>query len=392
MILVFIFLIFLLFISLLLSKNNFFSPGVITPGIWLICFCLFFILDHNLPSLSIKFLWALSLWVGCFCLFSNLFQIPKYSQNNYKPSRFIRDLYFIVSILMFPSVLFFAYKAILLGDSGNWAMDLRLAALGKSKHFVVAYGGWHIFLWKAAYLIELMFISKRNKWRVVLLALFYLVFGVLTMSKTILLDLIIITIVVLYFKEKIKAKYLLFSIIMVVFGFVWIQTLRHSISINSDNSNEFLVIYALSSMSAFDTLIPLSTTSWGENTFRFFYEVFYKLGVFDIQPVSPILEWIIKPIATNTYTIMYPFYKDFGFKGILIVGSLFGILYGYLFKKSQQKSYVYQILYAVFIPFLLFQYVGETFLTNFLGNMVLIVLLFIPFWSTKYKLFTKKHE
>ncbi|MDR1761108.1 MAG: hypothetical protein LBR55_01515, partial [Bacteroidales bacterium] len=108
------------------SKNNIFSPSVITPIIWIFCLSLFLILGQNLPSLTGQFLGAISLWVFLLTFFSMLVQSTKVSDKfDYVPNKIILDIYFVISVCTFPSLLAFAYSAISMGETGHWALDLR---------------------------------------------------------------------------------------------------------------------------------------------------------------------------------------------------------------------------------------------------------------------------
>ena len=94
-------------------------------------------------------------------------------------------------------------------------------------------------------------------------------------------------------------------------GFVIIQILRTN-QYYTFKMNDFISMYFLSGMPAFDTVKPYSSLHFGENTFRFFYALSYEFGFSKIEPVDPVLQFIKVPTITNTYTVLYPFYKDFG--------------------------------------------------------------------------------
>jgi len=396
MIFVFTLCVALLILSFILSKYNVLSPGVITSGIWLVCLSLFWILHHDLPALTFQFLGSLSIWVTLLCLSSLLMQSVKTSSGSQDPSIFVRDLFFWIPVITYPAFLMFAYKAIMLGDSGSWSMDLRMASLGKTTHFKEIYGGIHIIIWQVAYLIELFYYSRKNKKNVFILGFMILSFAFLTMSKAAFLDIFIKTICVLYFMKKVTVKHILIGLGSLFFLFAILQSIRYSTSVDSVNKQDFVVQYILSSMSAFDTLEPQSSLHWGENVFRFYYSTIYKLGISSIEPIDTLLPFIQKPIGTNTYTVMYPFFKDFGYWGIVFFAPLLGLLYGWIFNKAQRGNVYYILLFATFVPIILMQYVAEIFITSLFGYLKQIILLSIPFWAAKFKIFNQdkffKHE
>ena len=87
-----------------------------------------------------------------------------------------------------------------------------------------------------------------------------------------------------------------------------------------------LSLYLTSSIVAFDYFVePSSAISFGENTLRFIYAVGHSLGISD-APIQTILEFVGVPFPTNTYTLMYPFYKDFG-----LLVSLYSLLFMVVF-------------------------------------------------------------
>ena len=104
------------------------------------------------------------------------------------------------------------------------------------------------------------------------------------------------------------------------------------------------------------------------------------------------LKWVIKPIPTNTYTAMYPFYVDFGIIGLIIFPIIMGCTYGWIYKKADKGNNFYILVYATMVNMLIMQYAADLFFTCFFGNVKLILLLIIPFLEKKYNFlsFNKK--
>ena len=367
----------------LFSNRNVFSPVTITAAIWIVCLSLFLLLHHDLPPLSGRFLGSLALWVstlsiGSFCVQS--FRINHTS--NRDANLHVRNIFLLISTICYPFLFIWAKQALAVGDTGNWALDLRMAAIGQSALGDDTYGGLNIILWNITYTVELIYFTKKTWWRTALPALYVLSFGFLTMSKTIFLSFILMTLCILFFNKKIHIRHIIVGIIVLLASMVALQSIRHRNSVDTDDKKEdFLVLYALSSMSAFNTLKPGSAEHWGENVFGIYYAVTYKLGLSDFEPIDPILKFIYKPIATNTYTGMYPFYKDFGKAGVSIFGIVLGIFYGFLFRKAQKGSKYYLVIYAYVSNMILMQYTGDvvfTGLASLVKYMIIASLLFIP--------------
>lgn len=390
MIIVFILCVFLLILSLILSKNNILSPAVVTSGVWIFCLLLFWTLNHRLPPLSTQFLGSLSIWVALLSIFSLLMQSVSFKVESEEPSSFVRDVFFWISIVTYPAFLFFVRDALAFGNSGNWSSDLRMAAIGKTAHFKEIYGGIQLIIWQVSYIIELFYYSRKNRNRVFILGFFFLSFAFLTMSKAAFLEFFIKTVCILYFKKKIKVSHILIGIGALFFLMAGLQAVRNSKKADTVDKNDLVVLYVLGNMSAFDTVMPESSTNWGENVFHFYYSAAYKLGFIKDKPKEEaLLPFIKKPISTNTYTGMYPFFKDFGNWGVAVFAILFGLLYGYVFNKAQRGSVFNILLYTTFLQFILMQYVAEMFFTALVGYIKYIILLAIPFWAAKMNIFNK---
>lgn len=180
-------------------------------------------------------------------------------------------------------------------------------------------------------------------------------------------------------------KHILIGLSILLVFFFGLQSVRQTVKF-SDVHEDFFVTYILSNMSAFDTLQPASAEHWGENTFRFIYAVAYKMGISNIEPVETILKWIYKPVLTNTYSGMYPFFVDFGYWGVLIFSLILGSLYGWAFRKAQMGNNFHILLYAIFLNVIFMQYAAELLFTNLAGYFKLFIGLSIPFLFTKKNL------
>lgn len=383
---------FFVFGGLTCSKNNPFAPSVLTGLLWTVTLFLFLAVDHHLPPLSNGFFAILSCWIVGLSLSSLLTQSVTYRQDKYnEPSMMIRNLYLILSLLTLPSLFQFAHTALVGGASGNWALDLRLAALGKGSGFKETYGGWQTLIWPVSYMLELLCYERKRWWRLALALCIYGAFGVVTMSKMVFLSIFLYSGCILFFKGIIRLKHFVLAAIPMVVLFVALQMIRHSSHLSTVAAS-FLGTYLLGNMSSFDTLAPCSAHHFGENTFRFLYAIPYKLGISDLEPVDTILPWINYPVITNTYTGMYPFYVDFGVVGVILFAAILGAIYGWTFKKAQCGSNFNILIYAVFSHIIITQYVADMFFTNISGFLKLILLLLVPFYVTKNNLLVCKEK
>lgn len=379
----------ILIVGLGCSQKNILSPSIITGAVWLACLLMFLFMDHDLPKLKTQTFITISVWIFFFSISSLCTQACNYSKSLLdSPSLLIRNLYLAISILTYPLLLLFAYKAITLGTTGNWALDLRMAALGATETFDKPFESFYILFWNVSFFLELIAFKKKKYVRLVIISFIFLSYGFLTMSKIIIASSFIMAVVILHFKHIFKTKHLVYSISFLIFILILIQTLRHP-SIHSEDS---LIVYTFGNLSSFETVKPGTSVHFGENTFRIVYAVLHSLSLSPIEPINPLLPWIKDPLTTNTYTGLYPFYKDFGIWGVGIFAVILGGLGGWVYKKALSGNNFYISLYAHLMFIILLQFDAESFLTNFSRNVKFILLLAIPFFCTKHNLLYLKEK
>lgn len=384
--------VFFIYGGLYCSKNNPFAPAVMTSLLWLCCMVLSLTVNHHLPPLNGTFPTALLCWIIPLCVSSLLTQSVSYQPNQYNdPSTFVRNIYLILAIAFLPSLFRFAQIALANGTSGNWALDLRLASLGKGSGFKESYGGWQIVIWPVSYMLELLCFKKKTWWRLAIPLTIYILFGAITMSKMVFLSIFLYTGSILLFKRVIRLKHFVMAIVPLFIVFTLLQTTRHASQFSAVIS-DFVRTYIVGNMSAFETLTPGCSEHFGENTFRLFYAVLYKTGLSSTEPIEVILPWIEKPLVTNTYTGMYPFYVDFGLIGIILFALILGSIYGWTFKKAQNGSNFSILVYAVFTQIIFTQYVADMLFSNTAFYIKLILLLLLPFYITKNNLLSCKEK
>lgn len=376
-----------LVLSLICSRQNLFAPAVLVSGLWFVCTFLYMVVDHGLNPIRGQFPIGISFFVGCFTLASLFMQSLKVpvGYKNIVPSQIARDIYFYFSLITLPLLLYDVYGIIIHGGVGNVFSQLRIANV---KGFTSSF--FQVF-WLVAYLMELLCYSKEKRFRVIMLALINISYVFISMSKMNLTIIIVATAFVLYSRGiiKLKIRTILIGIMLLFAFFLAFQTWRTS---SQTQAKSFISLYLLSSMPAFETVLPETTEHWGENTFRFFYAANYKLGLGDIEPVDPILPFIHVPVLTNVYTVLYPFYKDFGLYGVIVFALFLGAFFGRLFKFVQSENLYAVVLYGLLLYCLFMQFMNEAFFTMFSQNLQYIIVAFIPFFITKHHLFEGKNK
>jgi oligosaccharide repeat unit polymerase len=320
-------------------------------------------------------IWSIGLVVGIW-----LTQSCSYKEHKWECSSTIKDLYFWISILCIPFFIYFVYQAITYGTSGNIAMDLRMATLGSNSHVGGdLYTPLYYVLWVVTYLLYLNDINRDHWRRAVILGFLVLLFSIATMSKALILTFGLMTLYILFRKKIISTRAILITGACLLVVMLAIHAIRQSQTMDEEQVVSIFEQYILRGFCAYDTLTPKSSEHWGENVFRLYYAVSYKLGFSDIEPINPLLPWVSKPAPTNTYSTLYPFFKDFGYAGVGIFAVLLGLMLGIVYKKAKSNNSFFIILYAYILIMVVMQYAAEYFFTNLAGHIKFVIILAIPY-------------
>lgn len=386
------------FVSLLLSlrtSKNIFAPATLVSALWLFCILAYNIYPHNLVPLKSQFYTAISIWVGVFTLSALLTQsIYQKPNNTHEPNLSLRNLYVVITFITFP---FFMWSIFNLlrehGLLGEIFINLRNAAAGHIRGLEEGTSrNYFAPLWLVTYVLELLHFRKDRLWIIVSLFLINFGWAILIMSKMNFLYLFISTFIIFFFYRKIKTRTILISLGVLFLFFTYFQILRAKEAELKDDKTlnyDFFTLYVLGGMPAFETVKPHSSVYAGEYTFRFVNAVTYKTGITSNKPPEAILEFVNvaqkdnKKVFTNTYTTLYPFFKDFGYKGIWIFALIVGFFYGYIYKKALKRDNPMIITYSIFTAFLVTQFINETTFTTMSFLLQILILSHIPYWINK---------
>jgi oligosaccharide repeat unit polymerase len=217
------------------------------------------------------------------------------------------------------------------------------------------------------------------------------------MGKMNMMILFLSTVIILSEKGIIKLKHMLIAVPLLIGLMLGLQVARGSMK-SLDKIDRFTALYLCTGIANINTNVqPQSAEQPAENTFRLYYAVKSKMDGGKTKVVNPVLEFKGVQIAdqwygSNTYTALYPFYKDFGMTGIWIFSIFLGLLFGALFKLGEDGSTCALILYAILAGCIPMQIMGDTFFSVISQNIQYLIAVLIPFVLSKYHVFEKKHE
>lgn len=363
------------------KKDNLYSPWNVTLLVWIFEIVMYLLIDHNLYPLEGNFEYAILIWVFSFVATSYGVYLIIPSRKPLQESLYNEvtfKLFYYVALFCIPVSFYITYRmANSLVGSSNIFYSLRYLTtqtdfdIGPLK-YVASFG-------QVLLLVECnnKIINKKRLW--VLIGL-NIVNALSSMSKTGLFVPIISSLFILIYNKKISSKYIGYAFVAFL-GLTLLFSSLRSYDGKAKSSEETLTVYTLSPIVAFDQSVKKNKPEeGGVNTFRFFYQVGASLGM-DLQAKNTIQEFINVPYKTNVYTCMMPYYKDFGYWGILFCAIIVGSFYGGIYKLIS-FSPMLKVFYAYLLTSLFLQFFDETLLVRFSLIVQFFVLSFFIYRDT----------
>lgn len=379
----------LLVFSILFARRRWYAPSVLASGVWLVSLMAYSWIDHGLHPLTKDTCTMITCWLALFCIpcwcVQSVYIKPIFK--DIRTSVTARDIYYYLTLFTLP-LMVFSVLLVVARSGGNPFSALRDANVAEDNGIRTT--GFFVIFWMVSYIMELQVVSKKNLGRVVLLFLVNLFYAFISMGKMNFMILFLASAIILTRRKILKIWHLAIGGVVMIFLFVGIQTIRGSYT----TPKKFAALYLTSSLGNLNTnLKPESAEHWGENTFRLFYAFKSALDGGHTKPVDPILEFKRVEVGefvfgSNTYTALYPFYKDFGKTGVMVFAVILGLLFGYLFKTSEDNSDFALVLYAILAGSIVMQFIGDTFFTVLSQNIQYLVAALLPFIISKYNLFS----
>ena len=375
----FIFLI-LLVIGYIKTKSLF-SPEVLVSGVWLFIIVLYYVIPHNLYPINGRFIECILIWVLGFYISSSIaYSITREGKIVCRKNKQIYRYEMIFAVLATVIIAVSCIKMALTSD--YFFLYLRSLNTGLDDNIQGDSNPLWAYLRSAmiiVYLIELINLNSENKKRCILFFMLNMLTCFVTMAKTQLLIVLFTSVLVLHRQGKITKKQLLLVALICLALFVLMQLLRTHEAGDFSLLN-FFAIYILSGSVAFDHFNPVSFAS-GSNVFRFFVALTNRLGLTSVTANETILEYTtIGPDSiTNVYTVLFPYFVDFGYIGVIVFSVINGLLCGYFYKKSKNSEPAL-IMYAMLAYTIVFSFLGEILFANLSTFLQYAIYAYIPYY------------
>lgn len=379
------FFLFLLGILAYRWNNSLFAPAFISNVLWGTFVLLYNITNNGLYPLGEKFYLGILLWSIMFTLGCWLVKGKNFSVADFVPNKFVLNIYFCLVVILAPIAMLKIYQKASEGPTDILFFNLRLLNTNPEEFdFSLGIYGYVYSLAAIALLAE--FLANKGKLykniKIIILIILNIGLSILTVSRTSFFFLVISLFIIYAFKSKVKLKHFAYVFAGIVVLFVGMTFLKDSFD-DGVNIGDSFFLYLFSGMAAFETLKPAPEDfDFGANVFRIFYAIGKSIGL-DTEPVNNILEYVSIPEKTNVYTFLYPFYRDFGYIGILIFGFLYGLLFQFMYSNAHLKKGYYLLFYSYLVSVLLFQFLGDTLVTNLSMSLQYLIFSVLAFKKLK---------
>lgn len=325
-----------------LEFGDFFSPWTITISLWTVIISLIWAVSDKLYPLTSQFYISISIWISIFCTTSfltyNLMGISKEKQSLYAIhiNKGIFWAFLLFSIFCTPLCLKKVIDIVLMFGSENLMASIRLLVVsGDAEWGILAYS---FIINKILLIVSLWAYPKTSRWTIILTATLTLLNSLAIMDKGTIFFILLVFIFVMYERNVISKKTIFVSGICII-GLFFILTIMRSWTDESGKSTaddltlfEFLGIYVLANSVAFSYMNRPITHQFGAFSLSLIYIVLNKFG--GNYPVNNlIMDFSYVPIVTNQYTIMQPFYADFGYYGVAFFALIYGLMNGWAYNK-----------------------------------------------------------
>lgn len=379
--------------TLTLELGDFFSPWSLTLAVWTGELLLYF-LQGTLNPIGPSFITNLALWVGTFIPASFLTFLLTRDDMLTRPidrGKCIDVNMYLFYTLIVISLLFTIlyakriYEIVSQFDTEDLLYNIRLYTVYKtdSPGILILTQGLNFSL----FLTGIWLYPKISKLTITLIVAINLLLELSMMEKSGILIMILSALFVLYEKKSIKLHSIGFTLIGIIVFFFFFNLSKESKNQETTDFMEFLGIYVTSPIVAFEKLQITITDGWGVNTFNDVFPYLRHLGI-HLQSIERLQDFVYVPVPTNVYTIMQPFYNDFGHTGVAIFGILYGWAAGYVYRKFYDGSYTYKCIYTFLVEVIIIQFYNENLLQQF--HIVFETFFFvILLTATNHKSFTK---
>ena len=237
--------------------------------------------------------------------------------------------------------------------------------------------GWAFVLNKLLFVAALCWRRQLPWWSWTIVIGLNVLTAASVMEKGYLAFLLIVAAWLLYEQNVLKMWHIGLVVALALVGayfFTLIRTYAETDAQDLMSFSDFFAIYVTSSSVAYCYMPTGAEMQFGEKSFFMVYHILNRLGVGSFDVMQRVQPFINVPVETNTYTVMQPFFLDFGYKGLAFFAYVFGIVSGALYRWHRQGKIWVTCMYAIVLAALCTQFHQEELLGNIVQNIQYAVL------------------
>ncbi len=362
--------------------RDIFAPCVAGPGIWAAVIAMYYAIPNDYFPICHDFPLSLSLWMVGFFVASvwSIAKTPQSSSVQREPNRMVLRVYVAITLTAVPLMsLMLLWKAFT-EEPETMFRYLRVMAVGFDDNIQPPNFGPLVYATGLAY-VTLLFVVLffKNKWVIGLVIFMNFLTAFVQMAKISFLTVLFTLMYLGYRRGIFKLKHMVYAMGIFLVLCFFMQVAREGDSGEQVGIASSLSLYTTSAMVCFDYYaVPSSAINFGEHVFRFFYAIGHPLGLC-AEPVNVLSDFVYIPDMANTYSVLYPFYTDFGNVGVFLFSLLYGAFYGFIYKKSQGGNKMLLIIYAIFLILLLLEFFAELIFSNLSMTIQYVIFAVLPF-------------
>ncbi|MBO7546236.1 MAG: oligosaccharide repeat unit polymerase [Paludibacteraceae bacterium] len=369
-----------------LTRTGWFAPWYIHLLHWGFVLLMLGLTSASLFPVTLRLWYSLALWVPIFVIaaFFAYWPCDAAKPKPSEPGQIGRWVFYgllAVSVVLTPLYLMAVWHNVTemhWSGGGELIRALRDLALEEKDYGLL---GWAFVINQLLYVVSLFWKQKIPWWVFALVIVLNVLTAASVMEKGYLVYLVIVAAWLLYEQGVLKMWHIGLTIVLTLVGayfFTLIRTFAETDAQDLMSFGDFFAIYVTSPSVAY-CYMPLGVeTQLGNNSLFIVYHILNRLGVGSFAVMERIQPFINVPVETNTYTVMQPFFLDFGYAGLAVFAAVYGMLSGVFYRWHREGRIWGTCLYAVMLAALCTQFHQEELLSHLIQNIQYAVLaLFI---------------
>lgn len=366
------------------SPGGWFSPWSITLLVWAAILVLIRLQGDRLYPLTEQFYTAISIWIPILCSTSFItFHLlhdqrrSATSENDFitfHVNKAFFNILLALIIVMTPMYAWNVYQVVSQFSTSDMLNNMRTLAVHGDGQGILKFT---IVFNQALFLVGLWAYPQIKSWKLAVIYVANVLCALALMEKGTFFLLTICTLFVLVERRVIRVRTMaVIGAISVVLMFLF-NVARETTETRANDMDflTFVSTYITSPPVAFCTLVQDLSQQWGANTFEVFYDYLNRFEIGNFVVNNKEQAFVQVPIVTNVYTVMQPFYVDFGYPGVAFFAGVYGILAGSIYRGFRNGNSIMRVLYTLLLQILILQFYQENIFLSISGLMQTVIII-----------------